>query len=327
MKSFVLAVFTLVSIISTAQSESRLYPLRGQKSWYYSDSEGRIAIDERFTVARPFYNGLAVASDKTVGMFDPLLGLIRSDGSWLIQPEYEVIGSFVDGVAPFKRKGKWGLLNAEGQTSMPATFQETGFIGDRYCGVETNYKWGFADYFGNIRIAEVYNQVTPFEAGRAMVRLGSRWIMIDKNGRQCVKGDWDYADALSEGLAPVRYSGGLWSYIDTSGRRVIQPAYKDARPFREGRAAVRISEYYGFIDHTGKEVVSAVYTKVADFSEGYAAVYYRGKWGYVDRYGKVIVRAIYTDAEPFQGGLARVKDSSGRFFYINKDGLVVLSGR
>ena len=66
---------------------------------------------------------------------------------------------------------------------------------------------------------------------------------------------------------------------------------------------------------------------MADFSEGYAAVYYRGKWGYVDRYGKVIVRAIYTDAEPFQGGLARVKDSSGRFFYINKDGLVVLSGR
>jgi hypothetical protein len=86
-----------------------------------------------------------------------------------------------------------------------------------------------------------------------------------------------------------------------------------------------VDGYWGFIDHSGKEVVPTVYFKVGDFSEGYAAVQYKGKWGYVDRYGKVIVRAIYNQAEPFKHGLGRVKDSNGRYHYINNNGLIVQS--
>jgi hypothetical protein len=64
---------------------------------------------------------------------------------------------------------------------------------------------------------------------------------------------------------------------------------------------------------------------VDDFSEGYAAVHYKGKWGFVDRYGKVVVRAVYSSVEPFRAGLARVKDGSGRAYYINPEGMIVLS--
>lgn len=325
---------TLVPILSIAifpfiafsQPFDSLYALKGSKKYFYANYSGKRVTDEQFTLAKPFTNQIAVASDKSYsGLFPPLQGLLAQNGKWLVEPIYDEIGDFTDGVAPFKTKGKWGLLNREGLISMPARFNKVEYIGSGYCGIDDNYKWGYSDYFGNVKIAAIYTEITPFEGNFAMVRMGSRWLMINKSGKQAVASDWDYAGAFSEGLAPTKYSGGLWAYIDTTGKRVIQAAFKDARPFREQRAAVRINEYWGFIDRTGQDVVSAVYSKVQDFSEGYAAVYYKGKWGFVDRFGKVVVRAVYSSAEPFRAGLARVKDGSGRAYYINPEGMIVLS--
>jgi len=317
---------TIFNLNVIAQSFDSLYALKGSKKCFYANYSGARITDEKFTLTKPFSNKLAVASDKSYsGLFPPLQGLITPKGDWFVNPVYDEIGDFTDGVAPFKIKGKWGLLNNEGLISMPARFDHVDFIGSGYCGIDANYKWGYSDYFGNVKIAPVYTQITPFEGNFAMVRMGSRWLMINKSGKQAVASDWDYAGAFSEGLAPTKYSGGLWAYIDTSGKRVIQAAFKDARPFKEQRAAVRINEYWGFIDRSGKVVVSAVYSKVDDFSEGYSAVYYKGKWGFVDRYGKVAVRAVYSSVEPFRAGLARVKDGSGRAYYINPEGLIVLS--
>jgi hypothetical protein len=326
MKTCVFSIFFLSLTSLFSQVNDSIYPIKGKKFFYYVDGSSKPITEEKFTLARPFQDGIAVASDKSKSsLFDPLLGLINYSGEWITQVEFEKIGEFHEGVARARRKGKWGLIGSDGKVNMPLTFDDLDEANEGLIGVRKDLKWGYSDYFGNLILSPRFDAVTPFEQGRALVKLGSRWIVIDKLGKQATKGDWDFAEKFSEGVAAVKYSGGMWNFIDTSGQRVIPIAFKDVKPFKEGRAAVLVDGYWGFIDHSGKEVVPTVYFKVDDFSEGYAAVQYKGKWGYVDRYGKVIVRAIYSQAEPFKHGLARVKDSNGRYHYLNNKGLIVQS--
>ena len=113
-----------------------MFPIKGRKYYYYVDASSKPITEEKFTLAKPFQDGIAVASDKSAtGLFDPLLGLINYSGEWITKVEFEKIEEFREGVAPAKRKGKWGLLSSDGKVSMPFTFDELDMPSDGLIGV------------------------------------------------------------------------------------------------------------------------------------------------------------------------------------------------
>jgi hypothetical protein len=89
-----------------------------------------------------------------------------------------------------------GTYYQEGKISMPFNFDGVDKPQEGLVGIKEGYKWGFSDYFGNLQIAPKFDAVTPFEQNRAMVRSGSRWFMLDPQGRQTIKGDWDFAQKV-----------------------------------------------------------------------------------------------------------------------------------
>lgn len=157
-------------------------------------------------------------------------------------------------------------------------------------------------------------------------------------------------------IYPIPYNeGGLWGYKDIHEITVIQPAYKNAEPFAGNLAKVFNGEYYGLIDIKGDSVLDQKYNKIIlrEDIAGYE-FHLRGKVGFISFDKRIFIKpefsyiggiseglipagkgnlygflnGIFQEVIPFQYhfvekfryGVARVKDSKGNVFLINRKG-------
>ena len=146
---------------------------------------------------------------------------------------------------------------------------------------DTSGKWGYVDAQGNTVIPCKYDWAGSFREGLAAVELNNKWGFIDKQGNTPCKYDW--AGSFSEGLAWVQLNG--CGFIDQQGHTVIPCKYDWAGSFSEGLAAVKLNGKYGFIDKQGNTVLPFKYDYAWLFSEGLAQVKLNGKYGYINTRG------------------------------------------
>lgn len=135
-----------------------------------------------------------------------------------------------------------------------------------------------------------------------------RWGYIDKNGEMKIEPQYHDAWNFHEGLAVVRVE---WArgYIDREGKYVVEPKYQYAGPFRDGKAKVMLDDVWEYIDHEGKKIGDAEPEKMVDDSvapEEPIPTAKGKKFGYADADGKFVIKPQFIQAKPFSEGLAAV---------------------
>ncbi len=120
-------------------------------------------------------------------------------------------------------------------------------------------------------------------------------------------------------LFPLEIKG-KYGYIDETGQIRIKPTFKIANQFRDGRALVKLNDHMFFINEAGNMVFEIEERSGTEFSEGLLAFSKSGKWGFVDCNGKIVIKPFWVRAESFSEGFATVKNESGKYTYIKKDG-------
>lgn len=65
----------------------------------------------------------------------------------------------------------------------------------------------------------MFDAATSFSGGRASVKSGSKWGMIDRSGKFIVKPIYDFIYSLENGLARFDDKN-QYGYLDASGRVV-----------------------------------------------------------------------------------------------------------
>ncbi|OMI16805.1 WG repeat-containing protein [Leptospira weilii] len=217
---------------------------------------------------------------------------------FVIQPQFDRVGKFSNGLAP----------------------------------VLVGKKWGYIDFTGTLVIQFQFEDAHSFSEGLASVKIKNKWGYINSTGKIVIQPQFDEAkDYLesgafdfSEGFAPVQIEN-KWGYIDHSGKIVIQPKFDMTDNFSEGFAAVEVREKWGYIDKTGKVVIQPKFLYPSSFSEGLASVgIIKSKsggfsFGYIDTTGKVVIQPQFLGAESFENGFALVQYGP-RMEYIDKAG-------
>lgn len=131
------------------------------------------------------------------------------------------------------------------------------FASDGLALVRLGDKWGLVDKSGKQVLECRYDEIKHFpEANCAALRAGDNWGLADGSGKVVLKPEWDGVGPLVNSLIPVKRDG-KWGYADTSGKLVIQPAWDDAWRFSPaGTAVVTVGngrdKKRGFIDKTGR---------------------------------------------------------------------------
>jgi hypothetical protein len=106
--------------------------------WGYKDKTGQWAIQPQFDEVRNFNEGLAIAKQ------NDKWGFIDKTGKWVIQPQFgSSIMSFYDGLAGVKKDDKWGFIDKTGKWVILPVFDEIWSFSEGLAGVKQNGKWGF----------------------------------------------------------------------------------------------------------------------------------------------------------------------------------------
>ena len=303
---------------------SQLFPIVTAQGNGYIDRTGQIAIEPRFNWVGKFSEGLAAV------LIEEQIGYINRHGDLVIEPQF----------AHDEELDGWEYFS-EGM-AVVSCWQE-GYH---------SFQKGYINSTGNLAIAPQYPQAYPFVEGIARVELlvnnQLRYGFINQAGETIfTHHSARKAKNFSEGLAAVKI-GKKWGYIDQQGKLVINPQFIRAENFSEGLAAVLdVSGRWGYINKTGNFAIKPRFNHVLEFttppgkfSQGLAAVGADNgtrRWGYINQRGEFVIKprfdSGYAGCGYFSEGLAWVtvgcelkkQDlTTGQYGYINPAGTFVI---
>jgi hypothetical protein len=205
------------------------YPCKGQ--WIdrigFYDKTGRLAIPGPFwsagAVSR-FVDGLA-----GVQVFGTeQKGFIDSSGQWVINPQFDQVAEFSDGLAAVRTgPAGWGFIDKRGAFVIPPQFVSVNTSG--------------------------------FSGGLAAVSVdGKLRGYIDRTGKFVIPPRFEDAGPFSEGLAPVCCDDDRIRYIDAKGNWAFELRLEGSvwnAPFLDGIALVELEQFLlAYIDRSGRVI-------------------------------------------------------------------------
>jgi len=242
----------------------------------FVDRTGQFAIQQKFSMATDFAQGLAAVADK-----DGKWGYIDRSGTFVIQPQFDACLEFSEGLA----------------------------------AVRVGSRWGFIERTGAFRIRPQYEFVDSFKEGLAPVYRHRTYSYIDVIGNVALEGPYYSASTFQDGIAVVEPNSisdakSLRRYIDRTGKPLDLKTSQD-ESCGEGMLPFTKNGLVGFANIIGQEVIAPQYQATGGFSDGLAAVKLHGKWGYVNGSGQIVIPPTFDAAYPFSCGraLVRLKES------------------
>jgi len=284
----------------------------------YLDRHGNVAISPFYGHCGVFYGGVALVK------YGGKWGAINCDAKTEIEPTYDSLLDFSDGLSIGKIKEQHFFIDSGGSSSLilaPIShaypFHEQIALFRSPIG-----KYGYLSSGGIIRIVPAYDYAGHFSDGLAYARRGEQGLLINAEGAPLVSvpKEWTISE-FSQGLAVAEFND-AFGYVKQDGECLTSIEYLEARPFREGLAAVCTDDGWSFLNTEGQISIRLQCDDVDEFSEGLCAVSYADGWHYINKSGAIIC-GPYDRAGRFSEGFALVRVSD-RQVYINRSGVVTI---
>lgn len=186
------------------------------------------------------------------------------NNKWIINPQFDYAGHFVENLAIVKVNGKYGFINREGTFIVKPQYTSVRDFKNGLALIGNVYRdktiWGFVDNFGKVILQPLYIDMKDFSEGFIA-----------------------YKSSLSE----------KWGFLDSKGSIIITDRYIEVSSFKDGYALVDDGSTKGLINKQGKFIKKyswSEYNKLkAQYIEenalnnidiNYYPINTEGKWGY-----------------------------------------------
>lgn len=156
-------------------------------------------------------------------------------------------------------------------------------------------KCGFIDKKGTFVISPLYDEVSSFSCGYALVSLNGTEMFIDKKGKMQQTPSFDWADGFWNNYAVVSQSG-KYGLLNNKFEYVIQPFYYDlGNAGSNGLLPAKMSsgDKYGYVNTKGENKIVAMYDYASEFIGDYAAVRMNDNRGIINKSGDYVIQPIY----------------------------------
>ena len=225
-------------------------------------------------------------------------------------------------LVPVKEGNLFGFMNYEGETIIPAIYENVGFFNDGLASAVKNGKCGYIDKGNNVVIDFIYDSGADFEEDRAIVGLKEKIGLIDRTGKVILPIKFDDLGTFSEGLIYGKKDS-LYGYYDKTGFLRIDEKYTEAYSFSKGLAKVVIKENQTFIDAYGTKMVPSIYESIRFFNDSLLVFELNGKFGICRKNGQIIDSAKYDRIGEVSNDRAIVL-KKGYIGYLNNSGKLAL---
>jgi hypothetical protein len=274
---------------------------------------------------------------------DDLCGYQHQTGNWLIKPEFEYCGDFVDQVALVKQQGAYALINQLGQwlTKKP----ESRSIITREWELRYNDSGrdlGVIDRAGQWVIPPMLKEAETFLAkdgvyschflsvpGCNKLSFNGEVVRVERAEVQNANPNNRPTQSIAfvqETALPVAINN-EWGYQLTAGDWLIKPKYAEAKPFNQGFALVATNKspnelIWGFIDAQGHEVVAPQFQALQNFFQGVAWFQRDNRWGLINQEGIELLHPQFKRVEPFESDFTLASEESSRLLVSTKGEII-----
>lgn len=165
-------------------------------------------------------------------------------------------------------------------------------------------KWGYIDAKGKMAINAMYDDVSSFSCGYALVASGTNEYFIDTKGKMQTA-TFDGADDFYYSYSTI-YLNDRMGLMNTKFDFTIQPMYYALGTMsKEGLISAKMSSdaKYGYLNAKGDNKISAMYDYADDFKDGIAIVSNGSKYGAINAKGDYIIQPMYDGLVNMGGGL------------------------
>ena len=205
--------------------------------------------------------------------------------------------------------GRFGFIDANGQMVIDPKFERVGRFQEGLCVATESGRDGYIDATGAWIITARFAAAGSFREGRAVVRESDKggYGYIDRTGMLVISHQYDAASDFVDGVARVGHATKLgklkgsiadvgvecwYEYIDPQGRRVAKPAMNNPPPINEPGPLMPfgVPGKMGYKDASGRVIVEPIFDRADPFEDGMGCVGSDGgrKNGYVDATGRVV---------------------------------------
>lgn len=321
MKTSVLVVFiSLALFVAHAQvpnDTGGLLVVVQNGLYGYIDHSGKVVIDPQFVWAADFDEGYGAVY--VCGRY----ALIDRTGKVLSLQTPRVSNQ----LSPKKVGEKFGFATADGQMKIQPQFDEVLPFSEGLAAVRVDKRWGFIDASGKFAIPPRFDAAYYFREGVGTTQVGDTTVLIDKGGKDLARGYDVLSGIASEGLIPVS-RGDRYGYLDLTGKVAIPLTFDGASTFSEGVAAVKRGSKWGYIDKNGSLVIPFQFDSAGEFGQGLAPVMLGEKSGFINHTGSFSFQLAFASATGFWGAdgtsdVSRFWTKSDQFGYVNTSGYVI----
>jgi len=116
-------------------------------------------------------------------------GFADVDGKILIEPRYDEVRRFHDGLAAVRRGKEWNFINERGRYVGGSSLMQADDFKDGLARVRVDGnllkssetpKWGVLDRNGRWAIRPIYDELSPFVDGRATARIADKTVTLER---------------------------------------------------------------------------------------------------------------------------------------------------
>ncbi|MEZ4379779.1 MAG: WG repeat-containing protein [Nannocystaceae bacterium] len=237
--------------------------------WGYIDPQGTMVIPPQFTSASHFADGMAHVQRGEQG------GFLTDQGEFIPdRPGTLQVGKYSEGLARFKALNRigvasWGYIDKRGDIAIQPEYDMVYDFVDGLARIQVDDLYGFLDPRGVVVIDPEFPEAGDFSEGLAAIHDEGHTGYINRDGETVIEMEFRNGGDFSEGLAAVGV-GPKMGYIDRDGKVAIKAAFEVAEAFHDGRAAVRVDHRWGYIGRDGELVIPTTYESARSFQDGVA---------------------------------------------------------
>lgn len=261
---------------------------------YATVDNGQLVVQDRVTKGIFDFNGhlLAPASDETSGK----LGMIDETENWVIQPSFDNLEPYHEGLAVARKNNQYGYIDLKGN-------------------------WVYSRVVPVNQYVYIANDFKPFNNGLAVAKTGTdTYQYIDKQGKVAFKTRFKNAgDFTKEGYAVATVDAGT-GLIDKQGNWVIKPNVNIQSVANGIVIYYNEQGYAGARDlKTQKDIIPPTYSAIEQIGNLLRVRNTGATYGYINDRGEFVIPPQYDNAWPFDNGKAIV-NAKDQYFYVDATG-------
>ena len=181
--------------------------------------------------------------------------------------------------------------------------------------------FGYVGADGRLLISPVYESVTDFSEGLAVVSRNDTVFFINKENKNLFGKVFTEAFTFKNGIAPVKQNG-KWFFVNRQGQS-ISKTYDEIGELSNSIYIIKINGKYGAADQFGQTVIEPKFSKLGDFKNDFAYYIEDNKYGFISRAG-IQHKAEFDWISDFNNKQVAVVKKDNKYGLVNAAGKKIL---